>query len=274
MFAAVCGLSVLSTWAQGFRWLALLNARDIDLASWNAFQYLMEGKFFNLIVPGYFSEDFMRGLYAIRTHRESRSKVVASLLVDRAAGVFTMLLFGAAGLLLRPAMLGDRRLSGLLAVCLTAIGATLLGVLFLRTVERPPRFVLSLAARLHLHIAIDRMYAEAHFYATNVPLLCRAVAYTLVNQGIMIWCFYLLGATLGMAGVTALDFVVFAPSGMLATMLPVAPVGLGVGQVAFLTLFRMAGSEQGANLFSLYTLVVLLLSLLGGVFYLGNKGKS
>ena len=216
----------------------------------------------------------MRGLYAVRTHRHSRSKVIASLLVDRAAGVFTMLLFGAAGLLMRPAMLADPRLSGLLAVCGAAIGATFAGILFLRLVERPPQFVLKLAERLHLHIAIDRMYAEGRFYATHMPLLLIAVAYTLFNQGLMIWCFYLLGHTLGMNNVSALDFMIFGPCGMLATMLPIAPVGLGVGQVAFLSLFRLAGSEQGANLFSLYTLVVLLMSVGGGIFYLGNKGQN
>jgi hypothetical protein len=50
--------------------------------------------------------------------------------------------------------------------------------------------------------------------------------------------------------------------------------GFGVGQVAFLSLFRLAGSEQGANLFSLYTRVVLVTSIFGGVFYLSNKRNA
>ena len=273
-FLAVCGISIFAYWSQGLRWLALLRARGIRLSIWNAFRYLMEGKFFNLIIPGYFSEDFIRGLYAIRTHKQSRPKVIASLLVDRSAGVFTMLLFGGAGLLLRPAMLTDKRLEGLLAVCGVGIAATFLGIAFIRILRRPPEFVFKLAERLHLHIAIDRMYAEARFYATNVPLLLLAIAYTLANQALMIWAFYLLGETLGMGNLTAVDFVIFTPCGMLATILPVSPVGLGVGQVAFLSLFRLAGSEQGANLFSLYTLVVLVTSIFGGGFYLSNKRKK
>jgi hypothetical protein len=234
----------------------------------------MEGKFFNLIIPGYFSEDFIRGLYAIRTHKQSRPKVIASLLVDRSAGVFTMLLFGSAGLLLRPAMLGDKRLEGLLAVCGAGIACTLAGVGFIRLLKRPPDFVFKLAERLNLHIAIENMYAEARFYATNMPLLFLAIAFTLANQALVIWCFYLIGETLGMGNLTALDFVIFTPCGLLATILPVSPVGLGVGQVAFLSLFRLAGSEQGANLFSLYTLIVLLTSIFGGVFYLSNKRRK
>jgi glycosyltransferase 2 family protein len=273
-FLAVCAISIFAYWSQGLRWLTLLRARGIELSIWNAFRYLMEGKFFNLIIPGYFSEDVIRGLYAIRTHNQSRPKVIASLLVDRSAGVFSMLLFVGAGLLLRPAMLTDRRLQGLLAVAGAGIAATLLSVAFIRILKYPPEFIFKLATRLHLHITIDKMYGEARFYATNLPLLSLAIAYTLANQALMIWCFYLLGGTLGMGNLTAVEFVIFTPCGMLATILPISPVGLGVGQVAFLSLFRLAGSEQGANLFSLYTLAVLATNVFGGAFYISNKRKK
>lgn len=274
LVAATCGIMLFANYTQGFRWLLLLKSRDIDLSAWNAFTYLMEGKFFNLIVPGYFSEDFLRGLYAIRTHKESRSRVVGSLLVDRASGVFTMFLFGAGGLLMRPAMLEDRRLNGLFWICVAAIGATLAGVIFLRFVTRPPQFVLSLAKMLHLHIALDKIYGEGHYYATNIPLLLLAVAFTVLNQLLMIWNFSLLGSTLHMDNVTFLGYLIFAPAGMLATMLPIGPVGLGVGPPAFLSLFKFAGSDQGANLFILYTVIVVVMSLFGGIFYLRNKGKG
>src|SRR5262245_11008176 len=57
---AVAAITLFAYYTQGFRWLALLNGRGIELSAWNVFAYLMEGKFFNLIIPGYFSEDFMR----------------------------------------------------------------------------------------------------------------------------------------------------------------------------------------------------------------------
>jgi uncharacterized membrane protein YbhN (UPF0104 family) len=272
-FLFVCVITLVAFYTQGLRWLALLKSRGISVPLWNAFTYLMEGKFFNLIVPAYVGEDFMRGLHVVQSHHGSRTKVIGSLLVDRASGVFTMLLFGATGILLRPALLSDGRLRGLLSVCVAAMAATLVGIFFLRLVERPPGFVLSLAQRLHLHVAIDAMYAEGRHYARNIPLLLWAVALTLFNQAFMIASFYLLGLTLGMGNVAVLDYVVYGPCGMLATMLPVAPMGLGVGQVAFLELFKLARSDQGGNLYSLYFLVTLLMSILGGAFYLSHKKK-
>jgi uncharacterized membrane protein YbhN (UPF0104 family) len=271
MFLFVCAITVVAYYTQGLRWQVLLKSRDISMPLWNAFTYLMEGKFFNLIVPAYVGEDFARGLRAIQSHHATRTKVIGSLLVDRASGVFTMLLFGAAGLLLRPALLSDVRLRGLLLVCLAAMGATLIGIFFLRLVERPPQFVLNIAQRLHLHVAIDAMYSEGRHYALNMPLLLWAVALTLFNQAFMIASFYWLGLTLGMGNVAILDYVVYGPCGMLATMLPVAPMGLGVGQVAFLELFKLAHSDQGGNLYSLYFVMTLLMSIVGGAFYLSHK---
>ncbi|GEM_PF-926569 len=274
MFLFVCFITLIAYYTQGIRWLALLRSRGIRVPLWNAFTYLMEGKFFNLIVPANVGEDFVRGLRAIRSHDALRSRVIGSLLVDRAAGVFTMLFFGAAGILLQPSLMGDVRIRGLFLICSGAMAATLAGIFFLRMVARPPAFVLSLAARLHLHVAIDSMYAEGRHYALNIPLLLWAVALTIFNQAFMIAGFFCLGLTLGMSNVTVLDYVVYAPCGMLSTILPVAPMGLGVGQVVFLELFKLAHSDQGGNLFSLYLLMTLLMNILGGVFYLSHKKRA
>ncbi len=170
--------------------------------------------------------------------------------------------------------MGDVRIRGLFLICSGAMAATLAGIFFLRMVARPPAFVLSLAARLHLHVAIDSMYAEGRHYALNIPLLLWAVALTIFNQAFMIAGFFCLGLTLGMSNVTVLDYVVYAPCGMLSTILPVAPMGLGVGQVVFLELFKLAHSDQGGNLFSLYLLMTLLMNILGGVFYLSHKKRA
>src|SRR5580658_11207071 len=74
MFLFVCAITVVAYYTQGIRWLALLKSRGIDVPLWNAFTYLMEGKFFNLIVPAYVGEDFARGLRCIQAHHGSRTK--------------------------------------------------------------------------------------------------------------------------------------------------------------------------------------------------------
>jgi hypothetical protein len=269
---SVVVLTTASYYGQAVRWRWLLQSRDIPIHSWSAFRYLMIGKFFNLVIPGYFSEDFVRGLYVIRRGGVSRTRVIVSLLVDRVAGVFSMLILVAFGLLTRPAVLADSRLRALLVIALGGMAAAGVGWVFMRLVPEAPGFLLRLAHLLRLHVHLDKVYAEASHYAHNLKLLVGVVALTLFNQTLMLMCFWLFGQTLQM-DVSPLDYAVYVPSGLLTTMLPVAPVGLGVGQVAFLALFRLAGSDQGANLFSVYTAVVIFLNLAGGLLYLAHRDR-
>lgn len=269
----VIALTVVAFFGQAFRWVLLLRSRSVQVTLWDAFRYLMMGKFFNLAVPGYFSEDFVRGLYLIRGGNGSRSQVVTSLVVDRVTGIFSLLLLCVAGLLLRPAMLEDPRLSTMMGICLAGLAGTFAVVLFLRLRAQAPEWLRRAAERFRLQIAVDKVYAEARHYALSLRLQAVTIAISLFNQGLMVWSFALFGETLHMYSVHAIDYLVFVPLGILATMLPVAPVGLGVGHVAFLTLMKLAGSREGANLFSLYTAVVILLSLSGGLFYLGNRRR-
>ncbi len=272
---AVVLLTALSYYGQAVRWVLLLRSRSIRLNHLEAFRYLMMGKFFNLAVPGYFSEDVVRGLYLIRSGGSaSRSKVVFSLVVDRLAGIVSLLLICTAGLLMRPAVLADRRLAVMLGISLAGIAGTYGAVLFVRLRPQTPALVLRGAALLRLHVAVDKLYAEARFYSTRLRLQAVVLAISLFNQLLMIWGYALFGQTLNMASVRAADYLTFVPLGVLATMIPIAPVGLGVGHVAFLTLLKLAGSREGANLFSLYTAVVILLSLLGGPLYLVHRDKG
>ncbi len=266
-------LTAASYYGQAVRWRWLLAYREIPIRSWDGFRYLMMGKFFNLVIPGYFSEDVVRGVYVIRRGGISRRTIVVSLLVDRVAGVFALLLYGSVGLLARPAVLADARLRALLSIALAGLFGIALGLVFLRLVPEAPGFLLRLARILHLHGAVDKLYSEASLYARNIGLLASVVALTLFNQSLMMVCFWLFGRTLRMeAG--WLDYFVYVPAGLLTTMLPVAPVGLGVGQVAFLALFKLTGSNQGANLFSAYTAVIIVLSLMGGVFYVLSHDRN
>ena len=66
--------------------------------------------------------------------------------------------------------------------------------------------------------------------------------------------------------------VVFA-LGSLASALPIAPGGLGVGHAAYDKLFEFAGLTGGANVFNVFCLSMLALSLSGAIPYVFAKSK-
>jgi uncharacterized membrane protein YbhN (UPF0104 family) len=77
-------------------------------------------------------------------------------------------------------------------------------------------------------------------------------------------------------GSDAFDAALLAPIfpfGTLATAIPLAPGGLGVGHAVFDKLFHLVGLPGGANVFNIYVLSQLVLNLLGFIPYLYVKSK-
>ena len=64
------------------------------------------------------------------------------------------------------------------------------------------------------------------------------------------------------------------PIGILITVIPLAPGGLGVGHLAFNSLFAVIGLENGATIFNIYILSLLVLNLCSGIAYLFVKSRK
>ncbi len=73
---------------------------------------------------------------------------------------------------------------------------------------------------------------------------------------------------------TSLDLTTllsFIPLGFMLVAIPISPGGLGVGHMAFQTLFGFAGESNGANLFNIYFVVMMCMNLLGSIPWLMLK---
>jgi len=84
----------------------------------------------------------------------------------------------------------------------------------------------------------------------------------MLSQGLILLSFICFGGALEL-GIPLVSYFILVPLGLMVTAVPISPAGLGVGQVAFLALFQMAGTTQGANLFTLYMASSALINLSG-----------
>ena len=55
------------------------------------------------------------------------------------------------------------------------------------------------------------------------------------------------------------------PIGLITVAIPIAPGGIGIGHVAFESLYQLAGLSGGADIFNLFIIVQLGVFLLGGI---------
>jgi uncharacterized membrane protein YbhN (UPF0104 family) len=270
---------------QFWRWQSLLRANHLHLPHREVFSFLMVSKFFNMAFPGYISGDILRGFYVSRRASEYGGAsvpgdsgelharvvppaVVASIVLDRIAGMvplFALCLVGLVGSLSYPISRDILPAVGALA----ALGLLAPLLLFVLTYRRPQAEALlnRLLCWPRLAQFLSAFYEGAHRYARNLRLIRNILAFSFLNQGLAIVSFVLFGWALRIEA-PVMSYFLLVPLGLLVTAVPVSPAGLGVGQVAFLALFHLVGTSQGANLFTLYMASYVVINLTGALLYL------
>ena len=121
--------------------------------------------------------------------------------------------------------------------------------------------------------SVTRIYLGLRHYHHHRGAVLRALALSAVVQ-LMVGatcCFF--AKALGDA-VPAIGVYVIVPLGLLVTAVPVMPAGVGTGHAAFFYLFKLLGSSRGADVFSLYALIQIVLGAVGGLVYLRFKASA
>jgi hypothetical protein len=106
-------------------------------------------------------------------------------------------------------------------------------------------------------------------YRRRSAVLWQAIGAGVVSNLIGCGAFYVAAKAIGVEDFPlALLFLV--PLGVASTALPLSPAGIGVGQVAFAELFRIASNGAltfGANAYTVFQAMLLAVNLSGFCFY-------
>jgi uncharacterized membrane protein YbhN (UPF0104 family) len=134
---------------------------------------------------------------------------------------------------------------------------------------------------------LARMIARCRYGATGLDLLdalrsyrhrqtalVHAMFLSLLGHLLVIGCFWLLGTWLGETRLGLLDYLFVVPVGLVVAQIPISPGGIGVGHVGFYSLFALAGSRLGADVFSLYIVLHFVSSLPGLVCFFALKRRQ
>ena len=207
---------------------------------------------------------------------DRKTQAVTSVLVDRLTGLLSLLTIGCmAGLWNLDVILRHTTLE---AFYWTAVGLTAGGLVGV---------VLSLSLGSHVHPRVVRLggrfprlailkdltEAVAAFHGQSRTLIA-ALALSVAGQLVTCLSFFLANRATGQPGPPLQVFFFVVPFGLTAMALPVAPAGIGVGQVAFYSLFQMLYHGQGdlgSAVVTIYQCVYIAASLAGAVFYIAYK---
>lgn len=257
-----------------WRLCVLMKPRGLHLSLVSSVKLSLIGNFFNACLPGAASGDTIKIYYATQGNRGCRTEVATIMLLDRAVGMFALIIWP---LLVAPLFL---QLGGLISVFrgLLWAGAAVAAVMLLSmlvcflTGAKSKRLVTSILLHLPLGSYIERMFDTVCSYRHNVRTLLAALGISLLAHTMTIGVTLLLAQAINPGGATW-TMSILIPLGFLANILPVTPGGLGIGEAAFNKLFEMAGLTGGAETLLGWRMLMFLISTIGLVFYLRGRRR-
>ncbi len=275
---AAIGLWVFAALIIGsMRWNLLLRGLGIHIPLLRAMRLQLIGFFFNTAMPGAVGGDVIKGMYVLREKTAtSKTNALLTIVLDRIIGLVAI--FAIAGVAILTRLDFVRENAGLMTLSLF-VGVGILAIIIvavfcltdLFTGRDPLLFILS--KKVPGFGIAKKIYSALILFRKEPGMIGKAFLLSIGAQVMSLLFGYMLAVNLSDKAVDIMIYSVVHPIGILATALPLAPGGLGIGHIAFDHLFIMAGIDGGANVFNVMVLSQLALNLIGIVPYLLHKSE-
>lgn len=242
---ALAALQVAILGIGVFRWHLLLTSITHRRQSFrDLLTYNWIGQFFGTFAPSTVATDVTRFTYVVRSGTAESTAVLASLVIDRAAGTIGTL---ALATILAQALVVDS---------MSARTATVGGV------------IIALVIVAMASTKRGRQLRQTVATARSASVI--AIASAMVAMALKVLSIWLIVRAVTPSASLATVFSV-APVGFLVEAIPIAPGGMGTAHLAFDYLLDLRGIAGGAGIFNAYFVVRLLVSLGGGLLWAGRS---
>lgn len=270
-------LSILGMFLSAQRWRVLLRAHELQVSVLDAVRVYWIGAFFNNFLPSNVGGDAVRA--AITKPSGKLAQVAASIVVERITGAVVLLLLAIVALILRPSYFRVAGLLPIIWVSIAFMSAALIGaVLFgeqlaARLTATQDSGQATLTARF-LGKARKLIDAVNHYKRAPTVVYWALVLALPFYASVIIFQYSLISAV--GANLPLAEVLLVAPLIPLVSMIPVSLNALGVAEGAFVLFYTQAGLSPAQALAAalLRRVVLLLISVIGGVFWITSKKEA
>jgi uncharacterized membrane protein YbhN (UPF0104 family) len=272
---------------QIYRWYLLVRALDLPFSVRNAYRLSLVGIFYNTFIPGSIGGDVVKAIFIAHDHPERKTRAVASVIADRALGLFGLILFVAVlGSLAWG--LGDPRINAnpdlqrIVKIMVAVAGASVTGFLLLGFL--PQRRVDRFASRLKWVPKVGTSLAELWYTVWEYRQRLKVVAIgVMLSAGAhfgLVFAFHCASRVFPPADpavelATLSEHMVIAPIGFIAQAIPLTPGGVGVAEGVFAWLYKLSGRPETRGIIARLALrlVEWLIALTGYLVYLRMRAE-
>lgn len=257
------------------RWCLLVRCQGIDLSLVEAFRLGSIGYLLSFVSAGSVGGDVFKAIFLVRRRPGKRIAAVASVLVDRACGLFGLVLLVAIIMLIAPPRSAAGAAADIESIrfwtsVLVAIGTAGLTVLVLggRRVDR----LLTKASDLPLiGPAVSKIGPPLRMFHEQPIALFTSILMSLgVHSGLTL-SVYLIARGIYADPPTLAEHFVIVPIGLFASALPITPAGLGIFEGAIDWLYNTVPAEptlaSGMLVALVFEIVKVIMAMIGTIFY-------
>lgn len=266
---------------QVVRWYLLVRSVRIPFTLRHAFQLGLLGLFGNTFLPGAIGGDFFKAYFLAKESPGQRTAAVSTVIVDRAFGLFGLILFTAifgsiAWASGSPRMLANAYLQWMVTATAViagsgVLGFVLLGLLSQRSAARLAHWLRTLRT---IGIVLGDLWQAVWEFRQHMRVMGYGVVLTAVSHVVLICTFYAAGRVFPTerpeTDPPALaELVVIAPVGFVIQAVPLAPGGVGVGEAAFAGLYRLVNRPESQGVITRLAMRIAewILALVAWIIY-------
>lgn len=257
------------------RWAILVRCQGIRLGMLDAFRLGAIGFLLNFVSAGSVGGDLFKAIFLARRSPGKRLEAVASVLVDRGAGLYGLLLVAVTVLVFAPPATAGEELR---QISRGAAGLTLLGTVVLVVLvaggKSIDRMLRRLAGVRAIGPLVHRLADPLRTFHTHPWALLTAILMSVGVHALLGLSMYLIARGLFAAPPTFAEHLIIVPVGMLASALPLTPAGVGVLEATIEWLYRVVpatpSGASGTLVALTFEIVKVLLAACGLAFYWGS----
>ncbi len=264
---------------QSLRWGLLLSAQGIRFRWTEVLRLVLVGCFFNTFVPGATGGDVFRAYCLAKGKKETESAVI-SVILDRTLGlpplILILLIAGACNWRFFWAIPAFRPV--LWAVSMVSLGCMFFFAFLIwmsgrkETIHIAPGDHSEKEQDTRLRVLWQRLCRAVSAYRRERRAIVYAMAISTVAHLATIFACCFFGRAAGIIGVRMAQYFLLVPIGLTVNAVPLAPGGLGQGEVAFARLFAAASAlpanaARGTAIMVCLRLGIIMVGMVGGVLY-------
>ncbi len=255
-----------------FRWHQLLRALMIRIRLMDTLRLGFLGQLFSFVSLGQVGGDLFKAVFIARERSDRRAAAVATIMVDRACGLYGLLVMTTLALLASNVGAMNDQVAAIakMTYLLTIVGGIVIILALTPSIANSP-----LAYRLTEIPLVGRLFAKGlsalRLYQRQPRVLFTVGLMSLMIHSLLAVGIFLIARSIYPQTPTLLDHFVISPLACVAGALPIAPAGLGTFELALTYLYDLLSPPdaqgRGILIAILFRPTTLIVASIGVVFY-------